>query len=215
MSDAISVEQLKFGYDHNLIVDIDRFALEAGRSVAVVGPSGCGKTSLLHLLSGLLTPNSGRIEVLGQNFSDLQGRRMDRFRGASMGLVLQRFHLFRSLSVRENLRLAAKLARVATTDGRIDQLLDSLGIAAVAHQKPQTLSQGQAQRAAIARALVHQPKLVMADEPTSALDDANAEEVINLLKPAVAESGAALLVVTHDQRIRGALDSDFSLGAPS
>ena len=212
---AVEVNDLRFGYGDQLAVDIDRFSLEQGQSVAVIGPSGCGKTSFLPLLAGLLRPNSGTIRLLGQDLSELQGPQMDRFRGASIGLVLQRFHLIRSLSVRDNVLLAGKLSRCGADRSAVDTLLQRLNIEAVAHHKPSMLSQGQAQRAAIARALVYQPPIVMADEPTSALDDEHAAEAIELLRDAVARAGATLLVVTHDQRIRGVLDRDFDFGKPA
>lgn len=212
---AVEVEHLRFGYGDQLAVDIDHFALEQGQSVAVLGPSGCGKTSFLHLLAGLLRPLSGKIQLLGQDLSELQGAEMDRFRGRSIGLVLQRFHLIRALSVRDNVLLAGKLSRCDADGDAVDALLQRLNIGAVAHHKPHMLSQGQAQRAAIARALVHKPPIVMADEPTSALDDEHAAEAIELLRDAVAQSGATLIVVTHDQRIRGVLDRDFDFGKPA
>lgn len=209
---AVEVENLRFGYGDQLTVDIDRFALEQGQSVAVIGPSGCGKTSFLHLLAGLLRPQSGSVRLLGQDLAELQGASMDRFRGKNIGLVLQRFHLIKALTVRENVLLAGKLSRAKAGGDALDALLTRLNIDAVAQHKPSMLSQGQAQRAAIARALVHQPPIVMADEPTSALDDEHAAEAIGLLRDAVSEAGATLIVVTHDQRIRGALDRDFDFG---
>ncbi|MEL7296599.1 MAG: ATP-binding cassette domain-containing protein [Pseudomonadota bacterium] len=210
---AITVEQLRFGYTDKPIVDIETFRLEQGQSVAAIGPSGCGKTSFLHLLAGLLRPDSGEIALLGQSLAALSDTELDRFRGGNLGIVLQQFRLLRGLSVIDNLRLAGKLSRCTIAPERYQHLLKRLDIAAVADHKPSELSQGQAQRAAIARALVHKPSIVMADEPTSALDDRNAQEVIELLNSAVTDEGAALLVVTHDQRIRGTLDTDFDLGA--
>ena len=209
---AVEVEDLRFGYGDQLTVDIGAFSLEEGQSIAVIGPSGCGKTSFLHLLAGLLRPQSGSVRLLGQDLAALQGASMDRFRGKNIGLVLQRFHLIKALTVRENVLLAAKLSRANTKSDAVDALLERLNIDAVAQHKPSMLSQGQAQRAAIARALVHKPPIVMADEPTSALDDEHAAEAIGLLRDAVSEAGATLIVVTHDQRIRGTLDQDFNFG---
>ena len=209
---AITVEQLRFGYTDKPIVDIEAFRLEQGQSVAAIGPSGCGKTSFLNLLAGLLRPDSGQIALLGQPLAALSDTELDRFRGGNLGIVLQQFRLLRGLSVIDNLRLAGKLSRRAIEPERYQHLLKRLDIAAVADHKPSELSQGQAQRAAIARALVHKPSIVMADEPTSALDDRNAQEVIELLNSAVTDAGAALLVVTHDQRILGTLNADFDLG---
>ncbi|MEL6446552.1 MAG: ATP-binding cassette domain-containing protein [Pseudomonadota bacterium] len=210
---AVEVEDLRFAYGDELTVDVSKFALEPGQSVAVIGPSGCGKTSFLHLLAGLLRPQSGSVRLLGQDLAELRGASMDRFRGKNLGLVLQRFHLIKALTVRENVLLADKLARAKAGGDTVDTLLKRLNIDAVAQHKPSMLSQGQAQRAAIARALVHKPPIVMADEPTSALDDEHAAEAIGLLRDAVSEAGATLIVVTHDQRVRGMLDRDFDFGA--
>ncbi|MEL6301179.1 MAG: ATP-binding cassette domain-containing protein [Pseudomonadota bacterium] len=211
---AIQVENVRFQYADEAGVSVDRFDLEAGKSVAVLGPSGCGKSTFLHLLAGLLSPQEGAIRLLDQDLASMNAAAVDRFRGANLGLVMQRLHLIKALTVRENIELAIKLGRSDATAPAINALLERLDIGDVAHQKPSTLSQGQAQRTAIARALVNTPRIVLADEPTSALDDANAAEAIALLKAVVADSGAALLVVTHDQRIRGTLDHDFDFPTP-
>ncbi len=212
---AIQVENVRFQYADEPGVAVDQFSLEVGESVAVLGPSGCGKSTFLHLLAGLLSPKAGAIRLLDQDLASMNAAAVDRFRGANLGLVMQRLHLIKALTVRENIQLAIKLGRSNAPASTIDALLERLDLANVAQQKPSTLSQGQAQRTAIARALVNSPRIVLADEPTSALDDANAAEAIALLKAVVADSGAALLVVTHDQRVRGALDHDFDFPTSS
>ena len=211
MTGAIDVTDLSFSYGDRRVVDLGRFELAKGASLAVIGPSGCGKTTLLHLLAGLIRPDAGRIHVLGQDLSELSDTALDRFRGRSIGLVFQRFHLLPALNVRENTLLAMKLARSKPDSEKVEELFHRLGLEGLERHKPSMLSQGQAQRVAIARALVHGPPIVMADEPTSALDDGNAAEAIELLRESVAAAGAALLVVTHDQRVRGLLDSELEL----
>lgn len=211
MTSAIDVTDLSFSYDDRRVVDLGRFELAKGASLAVIGPSGCGKTTLLHLLAGLIRPDTGRIHVLGQDLSELSDTALDRFRGRSIGLVFQRFHLLPALNVRENILLALKLARSKPDSEKVEALFHRLGLEGLERHKPSTLSEGQAQRVAIARALVHGPPIVMADEPTSALDDGNAAEAIELLRESVVAAGAALLVVTHDQRVRGLLDSELEL----
>ena len=215
MSNAVQVTDLRFGYGKRPVVSVVQCELEQGASMAVIGPSGCGKTTFLHLLAGLLQPDSGRIQMLGQDLSELSGAALDRFRGRHIGLVFQQFHLMRALSVRANLQLAAGLARSKTDDAGLDTLCHRLGLDGLQHHKPSMLSQGQAQRVASARALVHRPPIIMADEPTSALDDNHAKQVIGLLKETAAAADAALLVVTHDQRVRGLLDSELELQAPA
>ncbi len=191
--------------------DID---LEKGQSCALVGPSGSGKTTLLHLIAGLLTPLSGDIQIVGVDIARLSPAQRDQFRGQQMGIVLQRLHLMSALTVSQNLHLAAKLARCPIPAGRIQQLLQELDIADKADAKPASLSVGQAQRVAIARAVIHQPKLLLADEPTSSLDDTNARRVLTILKDQAERCGAALLVITHDARVKGQLDRSLTISAP-
>ena len=194
------------------MVSIERCCLARGDSMAVIGPSGCGKTTFLHLLAGLIRPSAGVIHILGQDLSTLRAMDLDRFRGQHIGLVFQRFHLLPALTVRDNVLLARRLARVPIEGAQVEALFDQLSLTGLEHRKPSMLSQGQAQRAAIARALVHGPELVMADEPTSALDDKHAERALALLKESAESVGAALLIVTHDQRVRGHLDREFEMG---
>ena len=213
-SPAVDVTGLGFSYGNRTAVNVGRCRLARGESMAVIGPSGCGKTTLLHLLAGLIRPDSGTIRILGQELAALRGADLDRFRGRNIGLVFQRFHLLPALTVRDNVLLAQRLARVPTDSAAVAALFDRLGLRGLEHRKPSMLSQGQAQRAAIARALVHRPALVMADEPTSALDDHHAEEALALVTESASEAGAALVLVTHDQRVRGRLDHEFDMGTP-
>ena len=210
-SDAIEVRDLRFAYARETVLRLDRFRLGRSANTAVIGHSGCGKSTFVHLLAGLLSPDAGSVRVLGQDLAALAEAERDRFRGRYIGFVFQRLHLLPALSVRENLALARRLARRQREPGRIDTLLERLGLARLAGRKPRALSHGQAQRAAIARALVHEPELVIADEPTSALDDGHAREVVALIREVAADSGAALLIVTHDHRVRGQLDGEFAL----
>lgn len=209
---AVDIADLRFSYGHRAVVDVARCHLAGGESMAVIGASGCGKTTFLHLLAGLIRPDAGVIRILGKDLSTLHGARLDRFRGRHIGVVFQRFHLLPALSVRDNVLLAQRLARAPLERGRVQALFDRLNLTGLEDHKPSMLSQGQAQRAAIARALVHDPELVMADEPTSALDDHHADRALELLKESARAVGAALLVVTHDQRVRGHLDREFEMG---
>ncbi len=208
---AVDVADLRFSYGDSEALSINRCQLQRGQTMAVLGPSGCGKTTFLHLLAGLIRPSVGSIRVLDQDLSALSGAQLDRFRGQHLGMVFQRFHLLPALTVLENIALAQRLARVPVNTAAIGILLGQLGINEIASQRPSTLSQGQAQRVAIARALVHNPGLVIADEPTSALDNQNAESAIRLLRESAAAIGAALIVVTHDERIRGSLERELEL----
>lgn len=207
----LHIENLEFAYRERTVLRLAELELSSAETCAVIGPSGCGKTTLLHLIAGLLHPSRGFVRVLGQSFADLSSSACDRFRGQHLGIVFQRLHLLPALSVLENLVLAQRCARVTSNAKAACALLDQLGVGALRQSKPAALSQGQAQRVAIARALVHRPKLLLADEPTSSLDDANARLALDLLIAQARACGAALLVVTHDARVRGWMDRELHL----
>ena len=211
---VIEINDLVFGYDQPLL-NIDHFALAQSESIAVLGPSGCGKTTFMHLLAGLLRPNSGSIRINGTEITTLSESLIDRLRGQHIGIVFQRLHLVPSITVIENLLLAQRLARKSADRPYAITLLEQLDIVDLINKKPGQLSQGQAQRVAIARAVVHRPQLLVADEPTSALDDQNAKEALTLLTSLTASTGAALMVVTHDERVRSLMNRTHDLVNPA
>lgn len=174
--------------------------LEAGESLLVLGKSGSGKTTLLNMLAGLLKPKVGEIMLSGTRLTSLNGQALDLFRGKEIGIVFQKPHLLAALSVKENLQMAHFLSKKKGQD--IDQLLEELGLGSKIKSSVLTLSEGEAQRVSIARALANSPKLILADEPTSSLDDENTQKVVELLKSQAAKIGAALIIVTHDQRVK-------------
>ncbi|MFC4249904.1 ABC transporter ATP-binding protein [Sinimarinibacterium flocculans] len=212
---VLQIDNLGFSYGQRTVLRLDTLTLNEGDTCAVIGPSGCGKTTLLHLIAGLLQPAQGSVAVCGQRLDALDASARDRFRGHHLGIVFQRLHLLPALDVLENLLLAQRLARVSPDAKDARRLLDALGVGEFARARPAQLSQGQAQRVAIARALVHRPALLLADEPTSSLDDDNAERAIDLLQDQARAVGAALLVVTHDRRIRGWLAREVQLEPPA
>lgn len=183
------------------ILDIPEFKVGVEDRHLLLGPSGCGKTTLLSVLAGMMTPDSGTVMIDGQNISTMKPRQRDRFRGRAFGFVFQTLHLLPALTLRQNVALASTMAGLKLDERRLDDLLGRLGLADKADRKPDALSQGEMQRAAIARAVLNRPKIILADEPTSALDDANAEIVTALLTQQAQESNAALVVATHDRRI--------------
>jgi len=174
----------------------------ASEKLMILGQSGMGKTTLLHILGGLLKPKSGSVIIDNQNIYDQNAKSLDTQRGKNIGVIFQQAHFIKSLNVIENIRLAIKLSGQDQTDERINYLLDSLNIAHKKTSYPENLSQGEKQRVAIARALAKNPKVLLADEPTSALDDKNCEEVLQLLQTQAEKSNAALLLVTHDNRLK-------------
>lgn len=187
--------------------------LAAGSQAVLLGPSGSGKSTLLHLIGGLQRPSEGIVRVDGQPISNWSEARRDRFRGQRIGVIFQRLHLLGSLSLSENLQLAQRCAGLAVDRGRVQSLLAALGLGALVHARPHALSGGQQQRAAIARALVNRPALVLADEPTASLDDNNAAAVLDLLIAETAREGAALLVATHDARAKARFTQQWVMGA--
>lgn len=178
------------------------FALEAGQHALLMGPSGCGKSTLLAVIAGMLPPGGGKILFSGQDLYALPSADRDRLRGARMGFVFQNLHLIPSLSLRRNILIAASMAETPEDTQRLDSILSGLGLSALQDKLPAKLSQGEKQRAAIARAIINKPALIIADEPTSALDEDNAMKVVDLLQSCARETGAALLIATHDHRLR-------------
>ena len=207
---VLEIRNLTFGYDQALL-NIDAFTLAQQESIAVLGPSGCGKTTFMHLLTGLLRPDAGSIQINGTEITTLSEAKIDQLRGQQIGIVFQRMHLIPSISILDNLLLAQRLARVPSDKTYAIGLLEQLGIADLGNRRPTTLSQGQVQRAAIARAVAHKPSLLVADEPTSALDDKNARDAIAILKDLTIGNSAALIVVTHDERVRASLQRTYDL----
>jgi ABC-type lipoprotein export system ATPase subunit len=199
----ISVRGLTHRYGAAEALRLAEWKVAQGERWLVLGPSGCGKTTLLHVVAGLVQPSEGGVEVSGENLRRLDGARLDRWRGSTVGIVLQALHLVKHLSVRDNLRLAQYLAHAPQDDARIADTLGALGVAEKTARRPSELSQGEQQRVAIARAVVNRPKLLLADEPTANLDDASAAKVVDLLSEQAARHGATLVVATHDGRVKG------------
>lgn len=173
------------------------FSIDPGEFVSVCGPSGCGKTTLLLLCGGLLRPTSGRILLHEQDLYACSSAIRARQRAEYVGFVFQQFHLVPYLNVSENI-LAPVLAKPhPAARGRAQQLIDQFGLSARAGHLPSALSTGERQRAALARALLHNPKLLLADEPTGNLDTENRDIILNCLTD-FAKQGGAVLLVTHD-----------------
>ncbi|MBX7221128.1 MAG: ABC transporter ATP-binding protein [Blastocatellia bacterium] len=183
------------------VLNIPEFSLAAGEQVALIGESGQGKTTLLHLIAGILTPTSGKIELAGVILNNLSEAARDRFRAEKIGYIFQSFHLLPGFTAQENLELGIMFAGRGGGPARAKGLLQQVGLAERLHFYPRELSAGQQQRVGIARALANQPVLVLADEPTSALDAGNRETALQLMIDLCREQNAALLVVTHDRAV--------------
>lgn len=187
-------------------------ALGQGETLALTGESGSGKSTLLHLIGGLDTPDGGAIVIEGQDIARLDDRDRAALRRSVVGVVFQQFNLIPSLRVIDNIAFQARLAGIYDADGA-SALANRMGLAPHLGKYPEQLSGGQQQRVAIARTLVARPRLVLADEPTGNLDEATADEVMDLMLELVAESGAALMMVTHSGRLAARLGRRLHLRA--
>ncbi len=203
-------KNLRFTHPGQSRLTFPDIELQSGEALVILGKSGSGKTTFLNLLAGLVQPEAGEIQLAGTVFSSLTPKKMDQFRGKQIGIVFQKPHLIAALSVLENLQLATYFSKNKSQD--LNELLSELGILDKANSSVLTLSEGEAQRVSIARALINQPKLILADEPTSSLDDVHASSVVNLLKYQAERIGAALIIVTHDQRVKSHFSNFIEIG---
>ena len=214
-SPALSIRDLVKGYPapngaRVEVLRIPQFELGAGRQVALRGESGLGKTTLLHIIAGILVPDSGLVAVGGAPVTGLSESGRDRLRAERLGYVFQTFNLLQGLTALENVSLGLAFGRGARA-GAAMAALDRVGLADRAHYLPRQLSTGQQQRVAVARALANRPCLILADEPTGNLDTVRGGKVIDLLRSSAAELGAALLVASHDPEVLGAFEQVIDL----
>lgn len=207
----LQTSDLQYAYDGDTRLKFPDIHCKKGEHWLLLGQSGSGKTTLLHLLGGLLTAKNGSVKVADTDLSKLTSSALDKFRGRHIGIIFQKAHFVKSLTVEENLMLAQQLAGVKINRERIAELLNHLNVGHKLKSRPNRLSQGEQQRVAIARALVNKPTVVLADEPTSALDDVNCDEVIKLIEREANEVGATLLVVTHDGRLKEKFEKQIIL----
>jgi putative ABC transport system ATP-binding protein len=207
----IELNTISHQYNNQFSLNFKDWKINKGEEWLLLGDSGSGKTTLLHILSGLLKPTIGTVLINDTSLYQLSSKELDRFRGCNIGIVFQRPHLIKSLTIQENLLLAQSFAQLPEDLSRVSDVLGSLDIQSRKHSYPQELSQGQLQRASIARALINKPTLLIADEPTSSLDDKNTEAVLTLLKEQSAMNGATLIVATHDKRIKDAFVKIYQL----
>jgi putative ABC transport system ATP-binding protein len=212
----LRIDHLTKGYDtpqgRLRVLDDVSLALDAGETMALMGESGVGKSTLLHLVAGLDTADSGTIRVGNVTVTGLDDRGRARLRREAVGLVFQQFNLVPSLTVADNLAFQARLA------GRDDAawqatLAERLGLTAMLDRYPEQLSGGQQQRVAIGRVLAARPGLILADEPTGALDEETGASVLALTLDLVAETGAALLIATHSPTLAARLQRQVRLTA--
>ena len=203
----ITTSHLSFQYQGSASLDFPDIHVQGGQALLIRGASGCGKTTLLHLLAGLRNPARGKVIIDKENISDFSAVQLDQFRGRHIGIVYQQSYFIQSLSVFDNLlvspyagnRIKAKL------------IAERLNIDSFLSRYPHQLSVGQQQRVSIARAVMNEPKLLLADEPTSALDNKNCTQVVKLLLEQAQANESALIIVTHDDRLRSEIKDCIEL----
>jgi putative ABC transport system ATP-binding protein len=198
----LEVSNLVAGYGGKRVVRLSSLSVERGACRLLLGPSGSGKSTVLLALAGLATSMAGTVTINGIELSRLKPADRDRSRGRMIGFIFQDLHLIPGLSALDNVVLSPFAAGVVQDRARAQSLLEALGLGDKVRQQAARLSRGEAQRVAIARAMLLKPSLILADEPTASLDDPACGVVADLLERAAAETGAALVIATHDSRLK-------------
>lgn len=199
------------GEEKRTVLNNLQLEVAAGEFVAILGPSGSGKSTLLSIAGVLMSADKGHIILDGQDISQATQKIWTSIRREKIGFVFQNHQLLPYLTVYDQLLMAAKMSRVKNLDQRIKELLDDLGISDCAKKFPKQLSGGQKQRAAIARAFLAKPALILADEPTASLDEARGRQIAELLQKETKENHSAAIMVTHDERILDVVDHVYRL----
>lgn len=208
---SLLIEQLRQSYrlpdgGRVNILDIERYELAPAEQAVLLGSSGCGKTTLLNVIAGLRTPDSGRVLIDGVDVTSLSEPARDRFRAERIGFIFQTFNLLPAFTALENVLLGMAFGRGGVDKSRAKELLDRVGLSHRLNNKPGALSVGERQRVAVARALANRPKLILADEPTANVDAANQQNLLNLIREACQEHDISLLMVTHAPRVAEQFD---------
>ena len=207
------IKKYKVGKQIIRAIDDVSVDIHEGEFVALVGPSGSGKSTLLHLLGGLDKPTSGEIVVGGKNVSSMNDRQLSKFRNQTIGFVFQSFYLQPFLTLRRNIEVASMPQRMRRAERklRIESLARQVGLYDRLNHRPHELSGGQIQRAAIARALLNRPAIILADEPTGNLDSANSRDIISLFQQIREQYHATIIIATHDNEIAAQADRVIAL----
>lgn len=217
--DVIAAHGLRFAYPGDgFRLRVETLRIPVGAHAACIGPSGCGKTTLINLLTGIVAPDAGRIELCGQAITDLSEDARRALRIRRVGLVFQEFELLDYLTAYENILLPYYVAADMPADGaareRARSIATAMGVASTLRRRPGRLSQGERQRIAVCRALVTQPDLIVCDEPTGNLDPASTARTLDLLFAQAAAHDATLLVVTHNHALLDRFDRVIDMSAP-
>ena len=207
------IKKYKVGKQIIRAIDDVSVNIHEGEFVALVGSSGSGKSTLLHLLGGLDKPTSGEIVVGGKNVSSMNDRQLSKFRNQTIGFVFQSFYLQPFLQLSDNIAVPAMFTakKKNLIDAKVTWLLQKVGLEEYANRLPKELSGGQIQRAAIARALINNPRIILADEPTGNLDSTNSQSIIDLFREIRSTLGSTIVIVTHDASIARQADRVIEL----
>lgn len=217
---AIEINNLEFSYSiksEQNILKITDWSVKQGEQLFIHGPSGSGKSTLLNIICGLQLPQSGQVKVLGEALNNMSKRQRDKYRAAHIGYIFQQFNLIDYLSAIDNIKLATHFSpntKPSTLVTQIHNILTTLKLDAKDWHRPvNQLSIGQQQRVGIARALINQPKLIIADEPTSSLDQVAKDSFISLLTSLCEENATTLLFVSHDMSLQNHFNSSIALNS--
>ena len=192
------VKNLDFIIGNNTILSELNFSLDNGSHLIISGPSGSGKSTLINLMSGLYRPTSGHVSFESNDYSKLTDKDIDEIRAKNFGLIFQRLHLIKHLTVEQNILLGFNKIKLPN----IEKLIEDIGLTLKKKQLAKDLSFGESQRVAIARGVVNNPKIIFADEPTSSLDDENTTRVLKLISAQANKNKSSIVISTHDERVK-------------
>lgn len=188
------------------VLDIPKYQIREAEQVVLLGPSGCGKTTTLHIIAGIIQPDTGVVSLDGVELGRYSQSGRDRIRAEKLGYVFQTFNLLKGFTALENVLLGMSFARGRLDRKRAIDLLDRVGLAHRMHHKPSKMSVGEQQRTAVARALANRPRLILADEPTANVDPGNQQKIVDLIRQICKEESTALLMVTHNMEVADQFD---------
>ena len=192
------VKNLDYVIANDIILSKLNFSIDNGSHLIVSGPSGSGKSTLINLMSGLLRPRSGYISFEGKDYSKLTEKDIDEIRSKNFGLIFQRLHLVKHLTVEQNILLGFNKLK----SPNIIELIEEIGLTSKRKQLAKNLSFGESQRVAIARGVINNPKIIFADEPTSSLDDINTKKVLELISAQAKKNKSSIVISSHDERVK-------------
>lgn len=209
----LQVEHVCKAYGKEVILKNISFSIQPGERVALMGPSGSGKSTLLNLLSGIDRPDSGTIMLSSNDLAQASANTLTHIRRHHISTIFQFFHLLPTLTAAENIEISMQIAGMPTPERkeRVAQLLEAVELTSHANALPDTLSGGESQRIAIARALAHRPKLILADEPTGSLDSKSGQKTLDLIKKLTKKHQIALFLVTHSPEAATSCDRTLNL----